>query len=224
MIRMIVDTLYPPRCVGCGRRGAWICERCVGRFSRLGPNRCPICCGPSTSADVCSGCRRDPPAFEALHCVFQFEDPLRAAIHRLKYDGARHLAEPLALVALRSLSPLPSFHAVVPVPLHPNRLAHRGFNQSGLLARSIGQSLGVPVYPDRLRRVKDTPSQITLTALDRWRNVQGAFHADLGELVDRSVLLVDDVATTGSTLRAAASALKQAGARRVNAIILARAV
>lgn len=224
MFRTLLDVLFPPRCVGCGCRGAWICESCVARFARLTPSRCPTCSRPTVSSSVCFWCQREAPAFTALYCAYLFEDPLRSAIHRLKYAGARHLAEPLANQVLRSIGPLPRFDATLPVPLHPSRLSHRGFNQSGLLARSIGRSLGVPVYEDRLRRIRDTPSQIELKAPERWRNVQGAFHADLGDLVNRSVLLVDDVATTGSTLRAAALALKQAGAGRVDAIVLARAL
>ncbi|MGH2457263.1 MAG: ComF family protein [Chloroflexota bacterium] len=224
MIRTIVDLVYPPRCVGCGHRGAWLCERCVGGFARLEPNYCPRCGYSTSSSALCPACRHDPPSFDALLCAYRFEDPLRAAIHRLKYGGARQLAEPLARAALRSVGPLPQFQAIVPVPLHPNRLAHRGFNQSALLARSIGKSTGVPVYLDHLQRVRDTPSQITRTARERRLNLEGAFQAELGDLVGAAILLVDDVATTGSTLRASASALRQAGAGRVSALVLARAV
>jgi len=224
MIRILLDILFPPRCVGCGARGSWICGRCSAGFTRLAPNRCSICARPNVASDLCSACRIDPPSFQTVHCAFHFEGCLREAIHRLKYQGARHLADPLSSCALRSIGPLPPFDAVIPIPLHPTRLAQRGFNQSGLLARSIGRALDVPVVEDKLRRIRDTPSQITLTVVERRRNVQGAFATDPGVLIGKSILLVDDVATTGSTLRAAAFALRHAGARSVDGLVLARAV
>lgn len=223
MIRSVLDLLFPPRCAGCGRRGAWICRRCASGLTRLPPTHCPICARPSATSHVCSWCFDDPPAFDTLRCGFLFEGTIRTAIHRLKYGGARHLAEPLAVQMIESVGPIRSPSAVVPVPLHPRRLADRGYNQSALLAQVIARRLNAPVVADGLRRIKDTAPQVSLPGPARWENVRDAFDATPGDLSGASALVIDDVATTGSTLRAAAAALKRAGVARVDALVLARA-
>ncbi len=172
---------------------------------------------------MCPDCWRDPPEFEQVSCAFLFEGPIRAAIHQLKYRGARHLAEPMVQAALTELSVPPS-DLVVPVPLHPRRLAERGYNQSALLAQALSAITNLSLVDNALQRVKDTPAQVSLPGKERWLNVRGAFHADPGAFAHQSVLLLDDVATTGSTLRAAARAIKRSGARQVDALIMARAV
>lgn len=152
-----------------------------------------------------------------------FEGAVREAIHHLKYRGARHLAEPLAQLLTESVTGFDTTTVIVPVPLHPNRLARRGYNQSALLARAIGAELGLAVTDDRLRRIRDTPAQVSLSGVQRRANVRGAFGAAPGAFTGDSILLVDDVATTGSTLHAAALALKEAGAARIDAVVVARA-
>lgn len=222
LISLLVNLIFPPRCVGCQGRGAWICHACQSGLPRLPPEHCPICARPRDVAAVCDLCLRQPPEFDRLLCAFLFEGTMRQAIHRLKYRGARHLAEPLAHLLLDELGRVPRPDLVVPVPLHPARYASRGYNQSALLADVIGRALAVTVREDGLRRIRDTPAQVSLSGPARWLNVRGAFEATASDLRGRSVLLIDDVATTGSTLRAASLALKSAGAGRVDAMVLAR--
>ncbi len=223
LIRLIVNLIFPPRCVGCRGRGAWLCRACQSGLSHLPAEHCPICARPRGAAAVCEPCLREPPEFDRLLCAFIFEGAMRHVIHQLKYRGARYLAEPLAQLMLDEVEPITPPDVVVPVPLHPARHAWRGYNQSALLADVIGESIGVPVRESCLRRIRDTPAQVSLSGPERWLNVRGAFEATPEFLRGRSVLLIDDVATTGSTLRAASLALKNAGATRVDAMVLARA-
>jgi len=220
-ISVILDILFPPRCVGCRERGNWLCSTCLATAKRLPTAHCRRCAIPTMGVATCPNCWRDPPAFDQVSCAFLFEGPIRAAIHALKYHGARHLAEPLVEAALTELN-VPAADLIVPVPLFAQRLAERGYNQSTLLARAIGTRSGTPLVDDGLQRIRDTPAQVSLPAKDRWQNVRGAFRAEASLVGQRSVLLVDDVATTGSTLRAASEALKRGGARQVNVLVVAR--
>ncbi len=223
LLRLILDLVYPPRCVGCGRRGEWICHACRVNLPRLPSDHCSVCARPGIGQAVCGECAHDPPDFERLICAFLFEGTIRQAIHQLKYRGARHLAGPLARILLDEIGPIGVPDLVIPIPLHPTRLARRGYNQSALLSAAIGRSIGARVGIDGLRRIRDTPAQVSLPGPQRRLNVRGAFEARPEMVRGRSVLLLDDVATTGSTLRAAAYELKRAGAAHVDAIVLARA-
>jgi ComF family protein len=149
-----------------------------------------------------------------------------SAIHAFKYSGKSHLAHPLG-VLLSSFSK-PWLEAmtdllVMPVPLHPKRLRERGFNQSLLLARHVVSGLGSDLDFLSLRRVRDTRPQTGLKSEERRKNVRGAFDVrDRSAVSRRTVVLVDDVATTGNTLNDCARALKKAGARDVYGLVLAR--
>jgi ComF family protein len=147
-------------------------------------------------------------------------------IARLKYERRPDLSRPLADLLWRATEPRAQFlasHAVVPVPLHPSRLAERGYNQSALLARPLARRLGVPFWPLALARVRDTPGQASLDRAARLTNVRGAFKVRQREHVSgRDILLVDDVCTTGATLDACTAALRESGARSVACAVVAR--
>jgi len=133
---------------------------------------------------------------------------------------ARLLAESMAQVVSRhSLSP----SCVVPVPLGRRRLHQRGYNQAELLGRALAELLRLPILSSAATRIRETPSQVGLEAGERWANVDGAFAADPSLVQDETVLLIDDVHTTGATLAACSKALAQAGARRVLALTIGRA-
>jgi ComF family protein len=153
-----------------------------------------------------------------------FEGPLQHALHRLKYKRDIILADSLAglLCAGREWYSLPG-DTVIPVPLSAQRLRERGYNQAGLLARGFAELAGLTFLPRGLERRRETRSQVGLSADERRSNVAGAFTAQARRIGGRSVLLIDDVCTTGATLMACAEALHSAGARQVWGLTLGRA-
>jgi ComF family protein len=159
---------------------------------------------------------------DRARAIGAYDGTLRAIVHAFKYDGRRSLAVPLAaLIHARAGGLVDTADVVVPVPLHPTRLCQRGFNQAADLARA----LGLPVVC-ALKRVRATPTQTSLPAARRHRNVRNAFAAtrQARALAGRTVLLVDDVSTTGATLEACARALKETGVGTVLAVTAARVV
>jgi ComF family protein len=149
--------------------------------------------------------------------------PLQGAIHALKYDGVKEVAEPLGrLLAERwQAAPGARVAGIIPVPLHPARQEERGFNQSALLARALAEVLALPVREELLSRSRATVPQVGLPRAERLKNVAGAFRAT-PEAAGQPWLLVDDVCTSGATLDASASALRAQGARAIWAITVAR--
>jgi ComF family protein len=168
----------------------------------------------------CAECYRDPPPVARVHAALRHHGLARELVLALKYRRGKHLVEPLAdLIA--PIAPH-DIDVLVPVPLHTRRLRERGFNQSELLALALGRRSGRPVASNALVRLRETPSQAGLSPDERARNVRGAFAAP-ERLPGRSVLLVDDVCTTGATLYACARALERGGAATVQAIVATRA-
>jgi ComF family protein len=218
----LLDLPLPRRCLGCGARGAWVCPDCAEQLAPLPPSRCRVCAAPSSGTVVCPSCYRRPPRFDAVHAAYRHDGLARELVHALKYRQCRYLAPPLAGAMVAAFAPAQPPSVVVPVPLHPSRRAERGFNQSELLAGEVAAALGLELR-DGLERVRATASQTGLSPAERSANVRGAFAARL-ELPGAAVLLVDDVCTTGATLGAAASALRRAGAARVEALVATRAV
>jgi ComF family protein len=159
----------------------------------------------------------------AVRAACAYAGPVRQAIHRLKYQRERHLAEPLAILVEDCLAARPlAVDAVVPVPLDPGRQRARGYNQAALLATPLAQHLGRPLVVDALRRVRSTRPQVGLSARARRANVRGAFAAAAGAVAGARLLVVDDVMTTGATLQACAEALHGAGADAVWGAVVAR--
>jgi ComF family protein len=164
------------------------------------------------------------PSLDFVVAGGEFDGPLRQAIHSLKYRGQRAGAPALAslLVPMLAVTLAPD-HLLVPVPLHPRRQRSRGYNQSALLARALAARRREAVSEHAMRRVKLTIPQVDLRAEERAHNMEGAFAADPAHCARRTVVLIDDVCTTGATLRAAAQAARDAGAGRVYAAVLAAA-
>jgi len=219
-----LDWLLPPRCAGCGKRGYRFCPECQEATTIIGDEHCECCGRPLKPAGLCGPCQKRRPAFTQARGWGIHEGRLRDAIHNLKYRRDVGLGEVLSRQMIEVLSHLDwDLDIVLPVPLAPNRLRERGYNQSALLARPIALRLGLPYRPNLVRRVRETRSQVGLSRPERYQNVAGAFKADPDQVSGMSVLLVDDVTTTGATLEAVVEALRQAGAKEVYAITLARA-
>lgn len=220
------ELLLPPTCVSCGAPGAMICTDCGARLLFVATPRCPRCGRPlGTSRPTDHACITAESDLDQVFAPYAYQPPLDQIIHAFKYTGyfalARPLGELLASAWPRWFDPP---QLIVPVPLHPRRLRERGFNQSALLARQLAQRRHLPLDEQALGRVRHTVPQVGLNPQQRHANVMGAFTAVPTSVQGQHVLLVDDVWTTGATMRAAAAALAAAGAARVSAFCLARAV
>ena len=221
----LLDLVFPPRCVGCRRPGTWLCPECKGGIERITGPLCPCCGRPVAQSDrPCSMCRRRADRIDGIRSAAYFEGVLREAIHRFKYRGGQALAQPLGQLMVEHWSDynIPA-EVLIPVPLHPTRLAERGYNQAALLARELGANIGLPVEASSLTRIRATALQVNLDVAARRENVRGAFRCLDDRMAGRRVVLIDDVCTTGATLSACALALREAGVGSVWAYTLARA-
>jgi ComF family protein len=196
------------------------CSLCRSRWRRVPPPFCARCGQPGLPDLGCRFCADWSPALGRVRSAVWLEGGAREAVHHLKYGGWPGMARTLA-EAMRALEPLERGTVLVPIPLGRARLRSRGYNQAEALARALGDTAGLPVRAQLLRRARETRSQTALAPSARAANLHDAFMA-AGAMPDRLVL-VDDVCTTGATLVAAAEALAAAGAARVEAVTFARA-
>jgi ComF family protein len=215
-----VDIVYPKRCAGCGRRGAWVCGECIARYQPFAKPWCDRC-GVPKAGQRCQ-CASTPPGLRRIRSYGPFDGWLREAILQFKYEAEWGRAEHLSPLLSSLVADLGDVEALVPVPLHPARLRQRGFNQSYLLAKHLGSLMKVPVE-EPLVRTRRTQAQARLKGIDRAANVADAFAVPVAEQVkDRVIVLIDDVVTTGSTLAACATVLRTAGAGSISAVTVAR--
>ncbi len=203
--------------------GSWLCDRCRQRVRHLEEPICRRCGAEVESVRGHCGCRGRLRALSRLRSAVAYEGPIELAVQRFKYQGWRRLAGPLALLLAERLvvEGLAAPWAVA-VPLHPLRLRQRGFNQAELLARELRARLALGKPPGDLVRVRPTPPQVGHDRRWRLENVSGAFAWRGADLSGQSLLLVDDVATTGATLEACAAALRASGSGPVIGVSVAR--
>jgi ComF family protein len=221
-----LDLLFPPKCLGCGKEGNLICHACQHQLTPIVDPICPRCGRPQASSILCPVCANWPASIDCIRAPLRFEGLTRQIIHQFKYKNLRTLALPLAHILKNYLlkAPLP-VEAVIPVPLHPRRLRERGYNQSGLLAKEVGRLMNLPLVDAEVRRVKYViPQARTHSAQERQVNVKGAFHCPEFSKPGQSVLLIDDVTTSGATLDACAHALKLAGCGPIYGLVVAREI
>ena len=223
MRNRLLELLFPPRCGGCHTVGSWLCSFCRGRIRRLKEPLCRRCGAEVESARNECGCRSRFKALTRLRSAVAYEGPVEHALHRFKYQGWTRLAEPLALLLAERLAVegLAATWAVA-VPLHSARLKQRGFNQSELLARELRKRLSLAHPPGTLVRTRPTPPQVGHDRRWRLENVRDAFKWQGFGLESRSILLIDDVCTTGATLDACATALRAGGSGPVMGVSVAR--
>ena len=222
VINVVLNLIYPRRCAVCHRilsdQKRLCCPECRNVFKRIDKDYCLKCGKPvRTEEEYCTDCAEKHRSFDRGRSAFLYDDRMRRSMVRYKYYGNREYGRYFAVEMYRNLrdevirwSP----DLIVPIPLTRAKLRMRGFNQAADLARMTGRLLNIPVSTEVLCKLHDTRSQKKLDAGERRRNLKGAFTV-LQPLYGLTVLVIDDVYTTGSTMDAAAECLKEAGAQAV---------
>ncbi len=211
----------------CRAAGAGLCAPCIADICKLRrQSKCSQCAADVAESALCGACLKSPPHFDATKSLYPYAFPLDMLLRRFKFGGGWQLAGALAAF----LPPLPVADVVLPVPLHPNREKWRGFNQSQELLRAMtppasqqakAGTMAKTTTAASIKRITDTPHQSLMTgAKARRQNVRGAFVA--AGVSGKSIVIVDDVMTTGATLNEIAKTLKSAGATTVTNIVAAR--
>lgn len=234
--RGVAELVFPNQCAVChgGTRCddfcSGLCQDCHAAVTTDPLPACPLCAmtvGPHTdTATGCAACRGSAFGFDAAVRLGPYDGRLRDAILRMKSGGGEGLAEQMGWVfgeARRDVLVTRGLGVVIPVPLHWVRRLSRGYNQAEALGRELASRLGTPFANSVLRRTRHTPQHAQPSASARRANVKGAFRVrDSARIAGKTVLLVDDVMTTGSTASEAAKALRSAGAGSVIVAVLAR--
>lgn len=225
IIDFLLDLIFPKFCVGCKEEGIWLCKKCTDEIVLIKRQLCPICKRLSDQGKVCLRCKSKSNLAGVLVCAHYKDGPLKEAVHTFKYDFISSLAKPLSdlMVICLKENNFKKDIVIIPVPLHTFRIWQRGFNQSHLLSKEISNKLDYSINTD-LKRVKNTKnSQASLSKSERIKNISNSFDYFGEKLIGKTVLLVDDVYTTGSTIEECAKVLKtKAKAKFIYAIVLAR--
>lgn len=224
-VRGLLNLLFPARCPLCGKGSDGrishpLCRECWGKIRRYTGPACGSCGTPlpSVHATLCQRCLRKEPPFTGVLYFGLYEGALREAIHLLKFRGIKRLSRPLT--SLLSQLPRPVADVILAVPLHEKGLKERGFNQAAVMARHLSRLWGIPLMHDTLRKVRQTAPQTEVTGRERLENLRGAFEVSRS-VASLRIMLVDDVVTTGATMRECSRTLLKAGAREVIVVALA---
>lgn len=227
----ILDLLFPPVCVGCALEGTFLCDACKAALHWIHP-QCFGCgklmpAGPRTPPGrTCMACQNECSVYAFLSPFSHGQEYIRELVHALKYRRVRDIDSVLASLlfeyCFRYSIIFPFGAIIIPLPLHKKRERIRGFNQSERIARYFAQYIGIEMGAGVLKKIKPTVPQVELLSHERKENIKGVFCVIRPESVrNRTVILLDDVKTTGATIEEAAKTLKEAGAGRVWAITVA---
>ena len=220
-----IDLVFPPICGGCGKAGKRWCSGCQLRVPFIRVHYCQTCGVPNKGVKTCDKCRSNPPAYRMMRSWAVFASPVQNALHTLKYRRNAGIGDALARQLADFVRSLEwNIDLLIPVPLGKNRLKERGYNQVGLVAEPLAYEVGWGYAPHALWKSRETRSQVGLSISQRRENVLDAYQADREIVKRKSILLMDDVVTTGSTIQSCSQALLDAGAREVYALSIARAL
>ena len=203
----------------------YICDNCWQHIQFLEPPWCDICGTPGSNR-LCEACAISPPRYGKLRSIAFYQTPLQQAIHFFKFQKKEMLAKHLIQLLNAHIPPdcnIAEYDLILPVPIHKKRLRERGFNQTTLLANGIAKPVGVPVLTDILIRPRHTVPQSGLGGTARQQNIVGAFEVQKPEIINgKRLLVIDDVFTTGATIREVTNELWTADPAEIDVLTLAR--
>ena len=237
----LITFVFPAKCRSCEKpmgvdQVPYFCDECWNGIGLLSTPWCRICgaplqfrggLAPPLGAFTCADCRTNPPPYRKLRAVAFYDTTVREAIHLLKYERKQVLAKHLNQLLCAHLPEdfaVTDYDLLIPIPLHPRRFRGRGFNQSERIAEGIAQTWSLPLHTDILYRIRDTLPQSSLNSpQEREENIAGAFEVRRPDLPrGRRILLIDDIFTTGTTIREATTVLMESAPERVDVLTLAR--
>lgn len=223
----ILDFIFPRRCVSCNKIGRYFCIKCISQIKFIDRQICPVCSHHAIDGATHPRCRTRY-SLDGLTSIFRYDGIIRRAVKSIKYRFVSDLSKEFI-----SLIPSSFFQLIIsnyqssiliPIPLHISRFRFRGYNQAEVLSRIFSQRLNIPIQTDILKRIRKTIPQVEMKNREkRLKNMDGVFAVNnltMKQLSNVTILLFDDVYTTGATLRSAANILKRAGAKKVWGITL----
>ena len=234
--KFFLDLFFPKKCLNCNKAGAYICNDCLNKIEIARNNRCPFCDRPVPNTLICEKCR-ERHSLDQLIWATSYSNPLIKELIRIfKYHYIKELSQPLSSLLLAQCGSCDLQHnaIVVPIPLHKKRLKNRGFNQAELLAKEIARHYSLPLETEILKRKQViTPQAKIKDHKTRRANIKNIFEIDpkftkkcvvekQNLLKDKTIILIDDVATTCATLSEAAKILKRAKAKEVWGLVVAK--
>lgn len=229
ILNSLSNLFYPPQCFSCNRRieeEQILCEKCSEEMIPVSHNSCTFCNKDTINTLICEECKKDYP-FDEVVCAYSFNLPIQRLIHHFKYNEFRRIGAYLGSKLAELISTysfISDTDYIIAVPLHKTKKRFRGFNQAEIIAEALSVKLNIPILKNVLKRKKYTQTQTQLKKHEREKNVANAFHLkNIGTIRNKSVLLVDDVLTTGSTMKSIALLLKENFVKHIYVCTLARA-
>lgn len=214
--------LFFTQCILCHdpcHRQQGLCEQCISDLPWI-RNRCPRCALPQLSTHLCHQCQTNPPPFESVIALFDYHFPLNQLIAQTKYHNKPGYLAPLARLFADHICNNNIPDLLIPVPMHPHRLKERGYNQAEILTQLLGTMLNIPVDNRLLHKTKSTAQQMSLSREDRVKNLKGVFSAS--KPTPEHIVIVDDVMTTGTTMREICNTLRSSPQQRIDVWVLVR--
>lgn len=219
----VIDWLFPPICLGCGEEGVFICPECLPKIQRVPNDVCKYCGSFTSKKGKCANCDGKTLPYEGFRAFAYYDGTIRKAIHHLKYQNdltiGRYLAGMLSMVYEKAGW---ETDLILPVPIGEQKMMERGYNQAERIAKPLSERLKIDYSDDALIRISERSSQVGLNQAERQENVRQAFVARSKPVKGKRILVVDDVFTSGATMEAVATELKQAEAKEVYCLTIAK--
>lgn len=231
MLKSIKNVFLPPLCFCCEKKilEGYLCQNCQEKLMFLHPPLCRFCAKPlrKNLTNICKNCQKKTFPYERLLSILAYKEPLISLIHPFKYTNCDYLGKFLSSLMINRLKKIGfkgyDYDFVTAVPMHKYKLKSRGYNQAEILGKSLSNYFQIPFQNDIIYDISIRPQQVKLSFQKRKENIEGAFKVKK-KLKDKKLILVDDIFTTGSTVKACSKALKDKGAQKITVMTLAKTI